>query len=189
MKKILLASLIGFLPAMLIAQPVAMNSKDNTRLPVATEAGITTANAMGGLANSSAKSARELRKAERETRQFARITNAFSHHFENVSGVRWSSGKSEFVASFIKDGNRNTAWYNKGGNLLYSMQTYTADKLPHREQAIIRNEYNGYKMTSVDEVRQHDIIVYVVHLENDRNIKLITVCDGATNVYREYRKM
>ena len=176
MKKLLIASLIGLLPTLLNAQHVAINNK--IKSPAEPAATATSANV----------SAKELRRAEREKLQFAKTTKAFSRDFKNASDVQWSASKSQYTASFSKDNVKTIAWYTKGGNLTYKMFTYGAEKLPAREQDVIAAEYDDYKITLVNEVHQNDIVVYVVHLENDRNIKLITVCDGITNIYREYRK-
>jgi hypothetical protein len=177
MKKLFIASLIGLLPTVLMAQQVAINNK-RPELPaaVASAAGTT-------------KTAKEMRRAERETRQLARTTKAFDRDFANASNVQWSSGSNGRTASFTKDNVRTIAWYSKGGNLQYTMLTYGADKLPAAEQQVIESEYGNYDITLVNEVHQNDITVYVVHLENKRNIKLVTVCNGATNIYREYSKM
>lgn len=185
MKKILITGLIGLFPFLLIAQQVAMTNKDANKTRFATTGTLTSADG----SKNTAKSAKALRKEARETRHFDNITKAFNQNFKDVSDVQWTSGKNLFVASFTKEGTQNKIWYTKGGGILYSMLTYGPDKLPAREQQVIHDEYADYKMTSVDEVHQNNITVYVVHLENDHNIKLITVCDGETNVYSSYKKM
>lgn len=185
MKKILLAGLIGLLPAFMMAQNVAINGKikSNTDLQgTVAGTGITAANL-------DTKTAKEVRKAERETRHFAKTTKAFRRDFKNVSGAQWTSEKDAYVVTFTKDNIRNIVWYGKGGGMIYTMLSYSADKLPRREKDVIQAEYGGYKITYVNEVRQNNIIVYVVHLEDERNIKLVTVCDGLTNIYRAYKKM
>lgn len=184
MKKILLACLIGILPTFLMAQHVAMNDKIKNNTDFSTAVAATVDGTAGN-----AKTAKEIRKAERETKLFTKTTKAFSHDFENASNVKWSSANDGYTALFTKDNIKNVAWYSKGGYLRNLMLTYNADKLPNREQEVIRNEYKGYKITSVEEVHQDDIVVYVVHLEDDSHIKLVTVCDGATNIYRTYKKM
>lgn len=185
MKKIIITGLIGLLPALLMAQPVALNNK-GTAKPNFTSAGsIAATNATGN----TAKSAKVLRKEARETRDFYKTIKAFNRDFNGITNVQWTTDKNQFVASFTKEGVRNNIWYSKGGNMLYSLLSYGPDKLPAREQQVVRNEYRDFKITSVDEVHQNNITVYVVHLENDRNIKLITICDGAANEYRSYKKM
>jgi hypothetical protein len=176
MKKIFLAALIGLLPTLLIAQSVAFNNK--TLLP----------DGINEPTSDPATSAKT-RKAAHENKQFDKTTKMFNQDFANASDVHWVTGKSEFIGSFTKDGVHNTVWYSKSGALLYTMRTYNADKLPTTERRIIEDEYGGYNITLVDEVHQNNITVYVVHIENDRNIKLVTVCDGETNIYREYKKM
>ena len=187
MKKVFITGLIGLFPFLLIAQQVALNNKTTGKAP-APVATITNV-ASSETTNNTAKSAKAVRKEARETRHFEKTTKAFSQDFANASDVQWTTGKNEYVASFTKDGAQNRVWFSKGGSILYSMLTYGADKLPSREQNIIHNEFKEYKITSVDEVHENNITVYLVHLENDRNIKLVTVCDGDTNIYQAYKKM
>jgi len=188
MKKFLFASLIGLLPGLLMAQNIVMSTTKSNTASKAAIVYSTTDNTLTNAANNDGKSAKTLRKEAKENRQFTRTAKAFSRDFDDMHDVRWSSTKREFVASFTKDNVRTLVWYSKGGNLLYTMMAYSADKLPKREQRVIHSEYDGYKIASIEEVHQNDIVVYVVHLENDSYIKLITVCDGATHMYREYKK-
>lgn len=181
MKKMFFASLIGLTPFLLSAQDIALNTTNLPLTPGTTLAASEPANPT--------KATKTARREARETRQFSRAAKFFNHDFQNASDVTWSTQKDAFVASFTKAGNRSIAMYGKDGRLLYSMVSYSADQLPAAEQSIIHDAYDGYKMTWVNEVHQNDIVVYVVHLENDRNIKLVTVCNGNTNIYREYQKM
>jgi hypothetical protein len=182
MKKMLFLNLIALVPFLIYAQDIAFTK--NVTLP-STAASITTASDPTG---SPVKTAKTVRREARESKQFDKAKELFSNDFENASNVNWSTGAKEFTASFTKDGMSHVAYYSKSGGLRYSMVSYGADKLPAEEQRIIRNAYDGYKITWVNEVHQNDITVYVVHLENDREIKLITVCDGATNIYQQFKK-
>ena len=178
MKKNLFAILIGLMPTLLMAQPLALNNK--TSLPP---------NASVASTNNDANPAKATRRAARESKQFNKTTKAFSADFKNASDVQWTSDKINFVGTFTKVGTRNMVWYGKNGQLLYTMLTYSSDKLPKAERRIMEDEFGDYKITLVDEVHQGDTIVYVVHLENDHHIKLVTVCNGETNIYQDYKKI
>lgn len=182
MKKIVIISLIGFLPALLSAQDLALNK---IAVPGSSDNSITAADP----ATTTVKTAKTARREARATKQFDRTSKLFNHDFKDATHVIWTSQKDGFVASFTTADARNVAWYAKDGSLLYSMRTYSADKLPDAEQKIIQNAYSGYKMKFVNEVHQNDVVVYVVSLENDRAIKLVTVCNGATSLYRSYKRM
>lgn len=183
MKTFFLASLISLLPTLLMAQQTEMNDnvKSNAAVPVLIAGA-------GASSDNAAKTAKELRRAEREKAQFAKTTKAFSRDFENASGVRWSTGKSQHTAMFTKDDIKTTAWYSKGGSLLYTMLSYNADKLPAFERNLIKKGFRGYQITHVKEVREADVVVYVVHLEDDESIKMVTIRDGIVDIYRDYQK-
>ncbi len=177
MKTLLIASLIGLLPIVSTAQDVALNEtiKTLTERHAATSGNETL-------------TAKAARKAQREKAHFAKTIKAFSRDFGNQAGVQWSAGKSDYTAAFTQDGVGIIAWYDKSGNRTYTVFSYAPEKLAAREQAVIAKEYSNYKIRFVQEVHQNDTVVYLAHLENDRHIKLVTICDGATNIYRDYRK-
>jgi hypothetical protein len=183
MKKVLFINLIALVPFLMNAQDIAFNK--NATLPGNASASISTVSDPTG---NPVKTAKTVRREARENKQFGKANKKFSQDFKDASNVNWNSGAKEFTASFTKDGMNHIAYYTKSGGLRYSMVSYGADKLPAEEQRIIRNDYDGYKITWVNEVHQNDITVYVVHLENDHQIKLVTVCNGATNMYQQFQK-
>lgn len=182
MKTVLVARLISLLPTLATAQQRAANRPMQPKL-YASVAGIEAP------ADNNAKTAKELRQAERETRQLARAAKAFSEDFKFASNLQGPSGKHEYVATFRKDAIKTTAWCNKGGLLLYTLLSYNGDRLPACEQEVLKKEFCDYKITQAEEVHEADVVVYLAHMENDRNIKLVTIRDGVTNIYRAYRKM
>jgi hypothetical protein len=135
-----------------------------------------------------AATSKELRKAERESKRFTRVTKAFASDFKNASGASWSAGKSDYNVSFMQGNIRSVAWYSKGGALLYSLFSYDEMKLPAAERKVIAAEFGGYKINLVEEVRQANTTVYLVHLQDSCSIKLVAINDGIASLYRSYRK-
>lgn len=68
------------------------------------------------------------------------------------------------------------------------MISYYEQTLPDDVKSIVKDHYEDYKIAKVNEVHQDNIVVYVVTIENDKNIKLVTVCEGELNIYQEYKK-
>lgn len=183
MKKIFFVSLIGLLPTLLMAQPADINEnvKSKQALPVMIAgSGASVANTV--------KTAKALRRAEREKMQFAKTTKAFSRDFAKASNVQWSSGKSQHTVMFTMDNIKTIAWYSKGGALLYTMLSYDADKLPSYERNVIKKEFRGFEITHVKEIHDGDAVVYLVHLQDNDSIKLVTIRDGITELFRDYLK-
>jgi hypothetical protein len=183
MKKILFLNFIALVPFLMNAQDLALNK--NVTLPGAATASITNATDAAG---NPVKASKVARREARESKQFNKASKLFIKDFANASNVTWNKGANEFTATFTKDGMNHIAYYGKSGGLRSSMVSYGPEKLPADAQRVIRDTYDNYKITWVNEVHQNDITVYVVHLENDREIKLVTVCNGDTNIYQQYQK-
>lgn len=140
------------------------------------------------LENSTSKSMKEVKRAAREFKQFNRLSKNFEARFKGASNVIWDKHETGFNGFFTKDGLRNMVCYSKYGYLLNSMVTYYEDRLDKSIKRIIKDAYEDYKILLVNEVRQDGITVYVVTIENEKNIKLVTVCEGEINIYKEYKK-
>ncbi len=63
--------------------------------------------------------------------------------------------------------------------------------MPGDIRDIVKREYYDYEITSVQEIETIDsygIPTYIVHLEDNNNIKLIRVRDGEMALYKEFKK-
>jgi hypothetical protein len=183
MKPFLTAILISFLTTLATAQAATTNQriKSETVWP-AMLAGLQTT------VSPTAATSKELRKAERESKRFARATKAFATDFENASDALWYVGKGEYTVSFMQGGIRSIAWYSKGGALLYTLLSYDEARLPVQARKALLSEFSGYKINLVEEVRQANTTVYLVHLQDSCSIKLVAINDGIASLYRSYRK-
>ena len=139
-------------------------------------------------ASPSAKSKKELKKEARSRKEFGRISRRFDSRFDNATNVSWTPQPDGFVASFDSDGLRHRVWYNHLAEVTYLMITYNEESLPSSIKRQVNSAYRDYGITCVNEIQKDDIVVYLVTLENNQNIKQITVCDGDINLYKQFRK-
>lgn len=149
---------------------------------------VTLESTKANLANSSSGSMKEVKKAAREFKQFNRINKSFERNYKGASDVKWNKHETGYTGMFMKDGMRHMAWYNNGGAQTYAMITYYESNLSNEVKEIVNNAYKDYKILLVNEVHKDDIIIHVITIENEKNIKLVTVCEGQLNIYKEYRK-
>ena len=115
----------------------------------------------------------------------------FKKSYKTASGEKWSKISDGFLAEFTSNGISNKVYYNKKGQWSASLKGYGEDKFSRDIRSIVKHEYSDYKITYVEEIETldtHGKPTYIVHVEDEDNIKLIRVSDGEMNVYKEYKK-
>ena len=81
-----------------------------------------------------------------------------------------------------------TQVHDKKGKLLYSVKRYNESQLPKDVRSLVRSQYYDYNITGVEEITVpgEEKSIYMVHLQDDTNIKIVKVYDGALEVTGEY---
>ncbi|SRR5579871_95721 len=182
MKKILLISALGLIPAVaFIGNTYAQQSSVRTLLvkganyllfPQADTATI-------GSANLSAAGASSVNvKASRN----------FDKTFKGAINVSWAGIVDGFSASFTQNENFNRAYFDKKGNLTYTITYYDGKKLPHDIRAIVKSTYYDCDIPFVEEIHTADKIVYLVHLQDEKTWKKVKVCDGQMELIEDLDK-
>lgn len=113
----------------------------------------------------------------------------FKKNFLDGSDVKWCVEEKVITASFNRDQVRTTVVYDKHGHWLRNMRIYNeAQMSPGLKATIMRSRFRKYNITQVQEFLEDDLFFYVVHLENDRSYKQLTVYNGEINVLSQYDK-
>jgi hypothetical protein len=97
-------------------------------------------------------------------------------------------GTTGSLAEFEDKGIHYRAFFDKKGNWVYTVKTYTEKELPKDVRALVRSEYYDYTIGWVKEVNQAQLVVYLVHIENEQEFKTIRVADGEMTVAEEFVK-
>jgi len=173
MKKILFALSIGSMSLAAIsscayaqnaAQPVAFNDSKHFKSTVRNMAALESPADMGtyvpDVKNINAKAIKD-----------------FSTRFNDANNAQWFSDRNGFTTYFIKDGYGDRVFYDKKGHWEYSLIFYGEDKLPRDVRAAVKSTYFDMAITLVEEVQTTDSKVYIVHLEDKANIKILKVND------------
>ncbi len=104
-----------------------------------------------------------------------RAVKDFESRFTGASNTKWFSDNNGFVSYFIKDGYGSRAFYDKKGRWQYSLIFFNESKLPRDIRAIVKSTYFDMSITLVEEVQIVGAKVYIVHLEDKSNIKILKV--------------
>ena len=103
----------------------------------------------------------------------------FRNRFQQVENAQWFSGQNGFMSYFIKNGYGSRVFYNRKGQWQFSLILYAEDQLPADLRAAVKSRYFDLDITLIEEVQTNDGMVYIVHLEDKSNIKIITLSKDA----------
>jgi hypothetical protein len=173
MKKILFALTIGSITLAAISssayaqnsvQPVAFNDSKHFMSTVRNMAALESPAYMGAYIPD-------------EKKINARAMKDFSTRFTDANNAMWFEDRNGFTTYFVKDGYGDRVFYDKKGHWEYSLIFYNEDKLPRDVRAAVKSTYFDMSITLVEEVQTIDAKVYIVHLEDKANIKILKVND------------
>jgi hypothetical protein len=105
----------------------------------------------------------------------AKAVKDFQTRFADAGEAKWFSDRNGFVSYFVKDGYGDRVFYDKKGHWQYSLIFYGEGKLPRDVRAGIKSIYFDMNITLVEEVQSPEGNVFIVHLEDKSNIKILKV--------------
>jgi hypothetical protein len=103
----------------------------------------------------------------------------FQTRFQKVDNVSWYSGDDGIISYFTKNSYVNKVFYDKKGNWQFSLILYGEDQLPGDLRAAVKSRFYGMAITLIEEVHGNDGMVYIVHLDDKTNIKILRVSNNA----------
>jgi len=115
----------------------------------------------------------------------------FSRAYKDVTTETWLETKDGFAARFNAEGIRNTILYDVKGHWAGSVKNYTEEKLATNIRHIVKSKYYDYSIFYVDELETYEsggVPTYIIHLEDKNSIKLVRLCDGEMDTWKEYKK-
>jgi len=116
----------------------------------------------------------------------------FTRMYKDVTYETWLETKDGYAARFNADGIRNTILYDIRGHWTGTVKNYTEEKLPTGIRHIVKSKYYDYSIFYVDELESNEsggVPTYIIHLEDNNNIKLVRVCDGEMDIWKEFKKI
>jgi hypothetical protein len=109
----------------------------------------------------------------------ARAMKDFEKLYAGIADVRWEkTSEGNYLANFVNNDKTTLVVYNHIGAWMHTIFNYGADQLEQNVKTKIVTAYGGYKISYVDEVNATGYKIYLVHIENDTNIKTIKIIDN-----------
>ena len=112
----------------------------------------------------------------------------FIKRFPLATDIKWEVAKGDNIATFTIGYKEIMAAYKKNGNWAYTISRYNNEKmLPAEVRALVKRTYYDYTISHIDEIKvcEQENIIYLVLIQDDKNIKTIRVCDGELEVIHE----
>jgi hypothetical protein len=113
----------------------------------------------------------------------------FKGRFANAKDEKWYTLKGGFLSYFTQEGSAVRAIYDKKGHWQASLKFCSENKLPHDIRAIVKSTYYDFAISVVELIEVPDHCVYIVHLEDATNIKIVRVNEESEmDVLEDYIK-
>jgi hypothetical protein len=106
----------------------------------------------------------------------AKAVKDFQVRFADAD-AKWYSDANGFTSYFVKDGYGDRAYYDKKGHWQYSLIFFGEDKLPRDVRRAAKSTFFDLNITLVEEVQTNSGHVYIVHMEDKANIKILKLND------------
>lgn len=107
-----------------------------------------------------------------------RATDHFRKQFPTVSNPYWYKTNVGYIASFKEDAVETKVAYNAKGKLHHTISYYGEKNLPRDVWENVKSVYYAYDILRVAEVHFANRIIYMMYVQNDKQLKTIRVCDG-----------
>jgi len=102
-----------------------------------------------------------------------------------VSGEYWFKSEEGYLVSFVRDAQRNQAYFDRRGVYLYSLKYYAGTKMPTVPAELVKRKYPGYQLDVVTEVTDGEKVFYLVKVISTESVKTLSVNDGKIDVLED----
>lgn len=113
-----------------------------------------------------------------------RAVRHFKKNFPAIQDEKWFVITNGYMVKY-KDGDVSTRVdYDLQGNWSYTIRYLTESKLPKEVRKLVRSTWYDYAISSVEEIQVDRDCIYIVHIHEGDDWKMIKVADGeATEIY------
>lgn len=102
----------------------------------------------------------------------------FKYTFPEAKDERWYVIQNGFMAKY-KAGDTNIRLdYDRFGNWLYTIRYITEKMVPREVRSLVRSTWLDYTISSVEEIQVGTQLIYILHIREGNDWKLIRVSEG-----------
>jgi hypothetical protein len=107
-----------------------------------------------------------------------KVIKAFNGEFKNALRPRWYEINRTYIVKFIMKDQKNTALYNRNGNLVYHITYGSGNSLPKAVADLIDIQYPRSKVTTAIHIDQDRRSIWVANIIDGKNLILTRIEDG-----------
>lgn len=117
------------------------------------------------------------------------VVRNFIRAYKYVTGEKWFEVKDGYIVMFHKDDYNYQVAYEKKGDWLYTILSYTENKLPKDIRHLIKSNYYDYDINLVQEIqRPKDPSIYIFQLIGKTELIKLRVCDNEMQLLQKFKK-
>jgi hypothetical protein len=102
----------------------------------------------------------------------------FSTYFNNAENPRWFRLNKDYLVKFMIYDEENRALFSKKGTLIYHISYGYEKNLPADMLNQVKTSYSQYEITRAIKVTEAGREIWIINLEDEKNIILIRIENG-----------
>ncbi|MEO5997581.1 MAG: hypothetical protein ABIN89_12670 [Chitinophagaceae bacterium] len=112
----------------------------------------------------------------------------FASRFCLAENVKWYKTSNRLIVYFTENAIKNRAVYNIDGSWFYTIRFYPVEYLPKEVRTQVEDEFYGFSITFINEIKNNNQVSYVVHMQDKTRWRNIMVREGEMEVVEELLK-
>ncbi len=117
-----------------------------------------------------------------------KVAQAFETTFKEAYHERWYKADKNYLVNFIMNDQKNHALFTKNGSIIYHITYGFESNLPDDIRKMVKTGYLDYTITSAINVKQEGRDIWVVNMEDAKNLILVRVENGEMEEAAKYDK-
>jgi hypothetical protein len=115
----------------------------------------------------------------------------FKENYAWVENATWTNMPDQTIYCVFQQGKiANRVFYDKRGYWQFTLISYQPSVLAKKVKDQVLDNFHGYKITYVNEIRSNsDVPVYMINIEDGNNIKVIRVVGDEIEVTQDIIKV
>ncbi|WP_026898054.1 hypothetical protein [Daejeonella oryzae] len=117
-----------------------------------------------------------------------KVDEAFKTTFKEAEDPKWYAANKNYLVRFLMNDMKNQAVFKKNGNIIYQIAYGYEKDLPEDVSSLVKRKYPDYEIVVAFNVKQDERNIWVVNMENEKNMIKVRVEDGEINMAERTRK-
>ena len=117
-----------------------------------------------------------------------KVWKNFRKYFANAENPTWYMINKDFLIKFMTDENLNHALFTKRGNLIYHISYGYENNLPENIRKQVKSTYYDYDISRAIKVTEADRVIWLVNLEDAKNLILVRLEEGEMEEVQKVQK-